>query len=120
MSSTVKTLIDKNSSVLSTSEWYKQQTSKPPNTCYYVKSDTTIDTIYTITYANETNCYSCNCPAWSLCFYHINQSDNQRTCKHLIVEFENLELVGKVCESKPSSLVTFVWRKGSTLLEPCQ
>ena len=84
MSSTIKTLIDENSSVLSTTEWYKQQTIDPPNKCYYVKSETNTDTVYTITYATETNCYSCNCAAWSLCFYNINQSDNQRTCKHII------------------------------------
>ena len=82
MSSTTKPLIDINTSVLSAVEWSKQQTIDPPNKCYYVQSET--DTVYTITYGNETNCYSCNCPAWSLCFYNTNQNDNQRTCKHII------------------------------------
>ena len=84
MSSTVETLIDTSTTALSTVEWSKQQTINPPDKCYYVKNETNNDTVYTITYGNETNCYSCNCPAWSLCFYNINQNNNQRTCKHLI------------------------------------
>ena len=61
MSSTVKTLIDKNTAALSTIDWKKQQTITPPDTCYHVKRETNTDTVYTITYGNETNCYSRNC-----------------------------------------------------------
>ena len=33
---------------LTTVEWQKKQTIQPPDKCYYVKSETTIDTVYTI------------------------------------------------------------------------
>ena len=70
--------------VLSTTDWLQNQTVQPPTDCYKVHSETTKGTVYTITYVRHTNAYICDCKAWSLCFYNINQKPCCRTCKHII------------------------------------
>ena len=69
---------------LTTTDWLKNQTDKPPTDCYKVHSETIKGTVYTITYIRHTDAYICDCKAWSLCFYNINQKHCCRTCKHII------------------------------------
>ena len=78
------TIVKTCNAVLSTTDWLKNQTDKPPTDCYYVQSETTKGTVYTITHIPYTNAYICDCKAWSLCFYNINQKPCCRTCKHII------------------------------------
>ena len=81
-------IIDKQMIPRSTSEWAKNQTSKPPICCYRVMSETYINIIYEVAYFQKENnmkdIFVCECPAWHYCWYNKNQQANQRTCKHII------------------------------------
>ena len=66
-------------------EWEKHRTSDPPKNFYSVVSDRDNSKSYKITYSPISNAYKCECKAWECCWYNINQQDNQKTCKHIIV-----------------------------------